>query len=151
MHLENFSLVHIRDKEKLLLVVKVQTAGRLEILLDLTGDVDLTVGPVRVHHEDGVLVGEQDVHLGEGELGPTHLVLELVPLHTAASVVAVIIGIVDVLALLVAEAPLLALVAINAGPTVRGHLLALGADAGAALQGALAVLLASQAGAQVLG
>ena len=118
MHLEHFSLVNVRNKEKLLLVMKVQTARRLEILLNLAGNVNLRILSVRVHHEDGVLVGEQDVHLGEGELGSTHLVLELVSLHTTAPVVSIIVGIVDVLTLLVTEAPLLALIAINAGPTI---------------------------------
>ena len=109
MHLENFSFVHIRVEQKLFLVVKIQSAcwGCIDIEV-----VDVVPVPGGVLHVDGVGVGEHDVHLGPHQLGLTHVVLQLVAFNTTASVISILVVVINVFTFLITEAPLLALIPI---------------------------------------
>ena len=65
-----------------------------------------------VLHVDGVGVGEHDVHLGPHQLGLTHVVLQLVAFNTTASVISILVVVINVFTFLITEAPLLALIPI---------------------------------------
>ena len=74
--------------------------------------MDVVPVPGGVLHVDGVGVGEHDVHLGPDQLGLTHVVLQLVAFNTTASIISILVVIVNVVTLLVTETPLLALIPI---------------------------------------
>ena len=102
LHLVHLPLVCVREEEQLPLVVEVKSARRRRVS---HGGPPV---PLLVHRPDRVGVGEEQLHLGESKLGLTVvLVLQLVSVHAGAFVISV-----SVLAFLVTEVPLLALVPI---------------------------------------
>ena len=68
--------------------------------------------PSGVLHVDGIGVGEHDVHLGPGQLGLAHVVLQFVSFNTTASIISIFVVIVSVVTLLITETPLFALISI---------------------------------------
>ena len=74
--------------------------------------MDIVPVPGGVLHVDGVGVGEHDVHLGPGQLGLTHIVLQLVSFNTTASIISILVATVRVVTLLITETPLFALITI---------------------------------------
>ena len=58
--------------------------------------MDIVPVPGGVLHVDGVGVGEHDVHLGPGQLGLTHVVLQFVSFNTTASIISIFVVIVSV-------------------------------------------------------
>ena len=109
MHLENFSFVHICIEQELFLVVKIQAACWGGIGENF---MDIVPVPSGVLHVDGIGVGEHDVHLGPGQLGLAHVVLQFVSFNTTASIISIFVVIVSVVTLLITETPLFALITI---------------------------------------